>query len=516
MDNHSVESIIETDDKHPFPAVKAMMTTLETALNKAEMKISRALEEDEDADCQEIVNETGALSAYGEYLKKIAQCAFVKQRAQSLEAQMRYKYKDMDPNPIRIFSVSSSLYLDWMKKRRREDPILSPEMTGIPKLRQFLLGISADDNVKAYRRHMESALPRVLGKISRIVDQENKNDAYAEIRPIFRQVVDGLRDAQRSVFSSFVEDKTIRMWSTAAAKSDALNNVKKVVEDWGENTRWNTYNKFLREMGIWKRSASKKYRGREVNWNQELSEALNPDIVAWRDHMKGETRSIAKLLVRTTKVACKDVTKFITNSSLSKGLKAFVLAEWNLRQVKVLKMSKKWDSVLKSSINDTYEYANTETDTRCMISSINALSYTEVSEMDREDSWFRKQRDKMVAAMTPATSNLLDKISAHVDTKMKNNFVDAFNKFTHEVINELSTFDEHMGDRVPPEYELTPSDMMIRSKLAVLLPELEAQVKALSALVPEKQKVKRESDFEPDDFDIQLEESPLKRRFRKV
>lgn len=202
LDNHSVESVIERNPNQPFPLIKELVLATEVSQNEIEDKFRDALEEDEDADCTDLAEKVDALSAYQEYLKKTAQCAFVKQRAEMLEGQMRNKYKDMDPDPIKVFSVSSSLYIDWMKKRRREDPVLTPEMTGIPKLRQFLLGISADANLEAYREHVASTLPNFLGKIARITDHENKNDAYAEIRPFFNELLDGLKEAHELSFSN--------------------------------------------------------------------------------------------------------------------------------------------------------------------------------------------------------------------------------------------------------------------------------------------------------------------------
>ncbi|KAF2691470.1 hypothetical protein K458DRAFT_397946 [Lentithecium fluviatile CBS 122367] len=365
----------------PVPLIKELVTATENAQIEVVDRINSSLSDDEEYECDELIAHMDALSAYQEYLKKAAQCAFVQMRAETLEAQMRFKYKDMDPDPIRFFSVFSFLYIDWMKKRRREDPVLNPEMTGILKLRQFLLDF--------------------LAKIARIVDHESKNDAYAEIRPFYNKHVDGLKTRHETLFKTFMQDKLLHLWPNPPEKKSAHAKVTAVVREWANGTRWNTHSNFLREMSIVKKSDSQKYRGKPANWNQEVMEAISPNLLSWCMRMKKETAGISQLLYEAIKGACNEVIEFIKGSPLSPPLKTIALEEWKQRKFKVLEKSGTLETSLKDRLNVIYQYATTESDTRCMIAKVNASRYEQVQKIPYEESWYLKQKAAMLEAMMP-------------------------------------------------------------------------------------------------------------------
>ncbi|KAF2241746.1 hypothetical protein BU26DRAFT_524903 [Trematosphaeria pertusa] len=263
-------------------------------------------------------------------------------------------------------------------------------------------------------------------------------------------------------------------------------------------------------MGIIKKSDSQKYRGRPVNWNQEIGEAINPDLVSWRTKMKKQTASIAALLDTAIKSACDEVSTFISQSSLPVPLKAVALEEWKQRQAKVLEKSACLDMVLREALRKIYKYASTETDIRCMISRVNAAKYEKIQKMPVIESWFHKQKAAMEEAMLPKNSeeeDMLDRISDHLHKEAKRQLELAFSTFLAGLVDELQTFDDHMGERLPPEYQLTDSDLKIRDGLKALLPELEQQVADLSKLLTESQGKRDRDEVEV----VEESETPTKR-----
>jgi hypothetical protein len=246
-------------------------------LNELDQRVAQYEEDnddDDDADFTEFSQSIADLQEYQDYLSKTAQCAFISQRATKLENEMRHKFRDYDPHPIRVFSVSSAMYIDWMKKRQPERPILTPEMTGIPKLRRFLLGIPAEQNFDCYIHHVSKKLPAFLEQVPRIADHEKKDDAYAIIRPRFMELVEELATKCRSALEDFQDNRIRRVWENEDSRELRLQGVRKVILSWASDVRWNTYNKVLREKGIVKKSDSKRYRGGPINWNDELSQEI--------------------------------------------------------------------------------------------------------------------------------------------------------------------------------------------------------------------------------------------------
>ncbi|KAF1967007.1 hypothetical protein BU23DRAFT_309170 [Bimuria novae-zelandiae CBS 107.79] len=120
LDNHSVENIIHRHTTEPFPIIRSYLAEAEKTVNDVEEQIREAGEgegEEDEAKLDDLYEMLEALQNYQEYLVKSAKLHFVKHRAATLENEMRWGYKELDHDPIHIFSVSAAMYLDRMKKR---------------------------------------------------------------------------------------------------------------------------------------------------------------------------------------------------------------------------------------------------------------------------------------------------------------------------------------------------------------------------------------------------------------
>lgn len=158
--------------------------------------------------------------------------------------------------------MSSSSYLDWMKPRQAKLPDVTPRVTGIPKLRKSLLGLPGERNLEQYQQHVCSRLLAFLDQVSRTVNHENKDDAFGIIHPTFQGLVDRLDKHPRHSFRLFSSNKISRLWDNPTARKARPQGVEKVVLEWADKTKCNTYNKFLREKGIMEKSLSTKYSTR--------------------------------------------------------------------------------------------------------------------------------------------------------------------------------------------------------------------------------------------------------------
>ncbi|KAF2007389.1 hypothetical protein P154DRAFT_614772 [Amniculicola lignicola CBS 123094] len=510
LDTHSIENVIDQHPTEPFPTIKSNLAFVDSALNDAEIRIEA--DNDEDADYTEIAEQVEALQFYQEYLVRTAQCAFIQQRATNLEEEMKYKYKEHDKDPIKVFSISASMYIDWMKKRQKERPLLTPEMTGIPKLRRFLLGLSAEDNLENYRHHVANRLPAFLNTIRRIIDQDKKDDAYSIIRPKFRHLVESLEVQSKAVFQDFLEKGLLRLWAVPSLKAKRTETVASIVQNWGEGTRWNTYNKFLRERGIVKKSMSTKYCGKGANWNSEISEDIAPDLIQWKRKMKQTVRLVAQNLNSLTCAISDEVFKVINDSTLSTPLKAVAVEEWYKRQEIVKTKSSTLELLLKNRIEEVYKYASTETDTRCMISILNSSIFEQIESKLHMPNFYKKQKEDMIEAMFPSHAiikDVLDKISEHIYKYAVKGLATTFSDFTVELNKELIMFDEHISERLPPDYMMTDTDLEIRENLKMMFPQLERRVAELGRVFGGGPIIKRrELSVGLDDLDL---ESPTKK-----
>jgi hypothetical protein len=379
LDHHSIDNIIEQSTNAPFPRIKEFMGHAENMLNELDQFVAQ--NEDEDVDVEEAYATMSALQAYQEYLNKVAQCSFIQQRALNLENEMKFKFTEYDEHPIRVFSVSSSMYVDWMKKRQNERPLLSPEQTGIPNLRKFLLNVPAEDNLDCYRQHIGTKLPAFLDTISRIVDQEGKDDAYGVIRPKFMTILKEFMEKHTLIFTEFIDNKVQRLWQIGTLKRSQEEGVVTVIRNWADNVRWNTYNKVLREKGIVKKTDAVRYRGRGINWNEEISQEIGPDILAWKNKMRSAVKAMTADLDKSIKALGQKVIQFLNDPELAGPLKLIAIEEWNKRQEEVFRKSITLEGILKQQISHVHKYATTETDTRCMLSVLNSSVYDKINKI---------------------------------------------------------------------------------------------------------------------------------------
>lgn len=418
---------------------------------------------------------------------QLAQRTFVKQRARAIEQKMCDRFMDEDPHPIKVFSVSASTYINWLKVRQRERPILTPEMTGIPALRQFLLGLSADDNYKSYKEHVRVKLTMFLEKIRRISYNEKKDDAYVIIRPRFQQLLSRLRNTLEVAFDEFIQERVNKVWEGGVAKEQRQTSLLRIVSEWGNGVAWNTYSKVAREKGIVARTQAKKYvqpekRYGSINWNEELSVDILPDIGSWKRRMTHAVVSLARDINTHTLDTCEEILAFITGSNLQQELKNIAVGEWSKHQTLILARSKHCEKLLRDSIQLTYRFATTETDIRCMLARVNWQAYERVADTPRGRGVSQAQRDRMYTAMKEPNEKgktLIDRISSMVRKEAKKNLCTACDSVLKEIVSGLQLFDDHIDKRLPADYALSDHDFELRSRLKELLPQLETRVQHL-------------------------------------
>ena len=362
------------------------------------------------------------MQGYQDYLIETAKLVFIQHRAEDVENEMRYRFKDEDEDPIHVFSTSALVYLDWLKVRQNKPPLMTLNMTGIPSLRRFLLGLTADGKWEVYRSHAFQRLPQLVEKIRRVVLNENRGNSYAVIRPEFKKIVEKMQNQHRGSFEKFIASNVTSIWATPTQKEERRQSVINLVRSW-DMLPWNTYAKAVRDRGIVARTKCKHYLpwGR-INWNEEISNIFTSDMKNWKQSMNDQVTLFARDLHRETNKMCGQVLLSITSSSLAPWLKQIAVSEWNSCQDKILKQSQRLEGALRECVNSTYQYATTETDIRCMIAKINRRIFQELDAIPGGYDKLDRQRRGMEEAMIhPKYSGqtLLDKISEVVENTAK-------------------------------------------------------------------------------------------------
>ncbi|KAL5391071.1 hypothetical protein DPSP01_001562 [Paraphaeosphaeria sporulosa] len=475
LDTNSAEKVIKTHEAEPFPTIRDYMALNEKAMDKLP-------EDDEAADV-----EYNDRQEYHAYLGNLGKLAFIQHRGEGVAAEMKDKFKEMDPVPITVFSISASMYMEWMKQSHVERPLMSPAETGVPAVRQHLLQLCAEANLKVYEDHAFGKMESMLEKCRRITDVERKDNSYALLRPVFAAVVAKIRENLVNIFSQVISNDNVDEVFEFNDRPTRQKELLRVVDDWGYGTHWNTYRSCLMRKGIGF-SASAKYKTAEnpngsYNWNEDQGNVIIKDVDGWRERMDPAVSLLARQLEEAIMSGCRDIQACIQSSSLPAELRTAAIQEWNGCELNVLRLANAEDK-LQDAVNDTHQYATTETDIRCMNAKVNVEYYREVYDID---NWSRSKFTSRFAAQKSMMSDvmsspdkagrvLIDRIEHAVTLRSRQDLEGAFDGFLAEVIKAAEAFDEHLSDLAPLDYDLTDSDRQLREDVLRRIPELERMV----------------------------------------
>jgi hypothetical protein len=405
---------------------------------------------------------------------------------------MKDKFKEMDPHPISVFSISASMYMAWMINSRSKRPLMSPEETGVPSVRQYLLRLCAEANLKVYRDHAFDETESLLDKCRRITDVEKKHAGYSLLLPLFEETVTDINKELVRIFNEFIQGDIESVYTDEEESEKRQKQLLGVVNDWAYRSQWNTYRACLIRKGIG-RSQAAKYKNSEnptgsYNWNEDQGNVTIEDMDDWKERMEEAISTLAKRFDGAITAGCKDIEDCIQTSSLPPKLRAEAIKNWKGCKKKVLDVHP--DEHLHHALKVTHLYATTETDVRCMNAKLNADFYGRVYDYDsrtdyRFDTRIDAQKKKMLDVMSARDDDgrlLVERIEEAVIQKSMTELGHAFHKFVAKVMDKIKVFDEYISDNGLLDYKLTDADLQLRKNVLARIPELEAMVADVRAM----------------------------------
>jgi hypothetical protein len=480
-DATAIAAEIENRTAQPFPTVKRYLEENDQTMEAMQ---------DDGVDKEHLTKR----AKYGEYITTLAKLAFIDQRARAQEEEMRYKFTDLDPHPIYVRTVSASSYMSHLKKGFRQRPAITPEMSGIPDVRWFMLNQRASANWNAYQEHAFDKMDMFLDKCRRIMEVKRQDNAFAKILPKFTQHVTNLVSRLQTTFDDFLRNGLPRVWFSKFEKHKCQEHLLHMVQGWGK-AHWNTYNKSLRERGTVCQTKSSRYvesgkRVGYINWNEDVSNAVGADMNEFQDRMSTAVSALAGELNEAITNVCADVSTYIRGLILPSQLKRLALEEWKKRDAKITAQLETTNGLFQEAVRLTLQYATTETDIGCMVAQINMQDYETIENIPQprpnQGSKYDRQKDLMRKAMKGqrfGSPNLADRISRSVTQKAKEELRTAFASFLANTVKEFELFNEHMRDRIPPEYELAAKDRRLREDIVKTVPKIVTMVAKVRTLL---------------------------------
>lgn len=156
------------------------------------------------------------LSMYQKYLERHLLQQFVTFRANDISAYLGPKLSgrpSVTSEKLQMFHVSADNYLQWVASPEisfHEQPPLPPDLTGIPKLRQYLFNVLAPKKYQEVATHVHNWIPNFAEKLERVVNETDRDEDFKTLAQVFddltNKMTDELLEQSQKLFEKIFQD----------------------------------------------------------------------------------------------------------------------------------------------------------------------------------------------------------------------------------------------------------------------------------------------------------------------
>ncbi|KAI1541597.1 hypothetical protein PtrSN001C_004461 [Pyrenophora tritici-repentis] len=477
-----------------------------------------SLDED-DNDDEETSKKRRLNEQYRTYLEKHRKQMKVVQRAEHITTELNSKLRGRsDKDMPEIFHTSAAEYMDWIRKSKlsfANQPALSPEMTGIPAIRNFLYSLPAQQSLKDYEVHITTVITAFIEKTKRTVKGNDRDGG-------FRTIVDD--------FDSLRKDFMARLLTQAkTAFRDASNNsivkISKDVPVFKEQveeklaTGWLTlkagaFNRIVRSRGFVPKGASKA-KGLEngCHWTRELAGILAPGFNKWSNAHKARMNDMRPALRESLDQLHHKMISSMDSSSANMVTIEKAKKKWApLRTILQAKLLTMMDEVSKVE-RHMYERATMEFgQEHNLIASMTDDLYAEVFEAVPEEkpplpvkngkkkpakryvmSKVKFQKKKMEDLFLSPGNHFVDQALKTFQHEFDDTISDLLDKHFNGIEKLLEELSANLRAEAPIDYRITEEGEVIRAELAQQIPHLEEKSRVLKDMLPRGEEQENEA-----------------------
>ena len=474
--------------------------------------------DDDDEDEEVNSKERRTLGQYRIYLERIRKQKKILQRADIINAELTAKLKGRTTKDMpQIFHTSASEYMDWIRKPKlgfSNQPSLSPDMTGIPSIREYLFSLPAQQNLRDYERHINTTIPAFIEKVKRTVSERERDGD-------FRTIADDIDAVRRGYMTRLLsEAKT----GFQGCFDESIQRIEKDIPNFKEQleekmtTEWfilksAAFTRILRHRGIVLKGASKA-KGLEngCHWNKELADLLAPGFNKWYNAHTGCMKNMKPALGGSLDQLHHKITNMIHDSGANMVTIEKARKRWaplrNKLQAKLMVMMEEVSKLEKLMFESaTMEFGQE----RNLISYMTDDLYTEVFEAVPEEkpplpakSGKKKPAKRYVMPKLKFQKKRMEDLFLNPDTHFIDQiflrFQAGFNDAVRTLLDKhfvgidkmLENLSTSLRAEAPIDYRITEEGKAIRADLAEQILSFEEKAMELRNKLP--QTVKSEDD----------------------
>lgn len=415
-----------------------------------QVRISQLFEDDDPS-------ENFVLERYDDYLCACAQGAAKRHSMGEAVTRMLQRYK----GHISVIPACASSYYQWLDPYRSKDPDFGPNMSGIPHLRQTLLGMIAGQKLQLYKTHYFEALPSIVDACQRIrIKTLDKNGTLASYRVSFQQHFKSAIRTSRAAKENSMLAMIVPLFM-ASERSSITERVESSVHAWSDTSivQWQTFRHTLSHRGIPIILTSKAYKFRGVvNWNRDLLETMerpakknkmsdsypSPEehILNWKDKMLAQAPSITRAIAEPFSELGPLINYIVEESAASSVLKKRTLVEWKKIEISIRDLAIHFPEKIKKAIENVYRDITTEEDVGCMIARMNESAYDSAEKQPNGQGVYARQRQSLLHSLRPDVDGkaFVHRYEALAEQKMKEHLTSVTEQFITAVEDKITGF----------------------------------------------------------------------------
>lgn len=388
----------------------------------------------------------------------------------------------MQDKGVDILAVSASEYHLCLGAEFAEEdderPKLSPEATGIPRLRHYLFHLPAQTNFRTLHHHVFETLPDIAGQIQRIIEKFEDDDRYTEMREHLQQQLSHIRTSIEALAASLPNERVAGPFAEPGTEICINSRLAQFVQTLGSPlVYYPTFSKMLRENGI---PTNGKGLGR--NLNNDILSTMIEFLNRWHNTMQGHTDDIAvkideplQAVFRTLRI---HVQTYDGNAELKS--RASELLDTTIRRVGMA--YGKLAALLQTKLREVYQFYTTEANVQCPIALEMKDIYRTVllGQLNQpgQGSFSRQRAHLLQCLLTPdwPKQTLPNVIEEKVVRALVQTWKQCCQQYVTETMGLLQSFAQAMKDMCDNGQLLTSNHRRVRQQLDAILPNFETQL----------------------------------------
>jgi len=470
-----------------------------------------ALDDNDDDDDGVNAKERRLLGQYRIYLERTRKQRKILQRADNISAELMSKLRSRSTNDMpQIFHASASEYMDWIRKPKltfANQPSLSPDMTGIPAIREFLFSLPAQQSLRDYERHVNVTISAFIEKMKKTVAENERDGGFRTIADDFdahrRGYMTRLLSEAKSAFQRCSDDSIKKIEKDIPNFKEQLE--EKMTAEWFI-LKAAAFTRIVKCRGVVPKGASRA-RGLEdgCHWNMELADLLAPGFNKWYNTHRLCMANMKPALSQSLHQLHMKISKMINDSSANMVTIEKAKKKWEpLRTRLQAKLMVLMDDVSKLE-KLMFESATMEFgQERTLISYMTDDLYTEVFEAVPEEKpplpaksgqkkpakryvmpKIKFQKKRMEDLFLNPDGHFIDQVLKRFQLEFNDAMRTLLEKHFVSIDKLLENLSASLRAEAPIDYHITKEGEAIRAELAQHIPMFEEKAMELRSKLPQ-------------------------------